>query len=120
VATVTRDTTLPRGTALSQVPRNSGRLWANYRFGEGRLEGLSIGGGLYGASEQAVTVGGPWRTPGYVTLDAAASYPIGGFTVAVVAKNLANQRYWVPYSFLDGRVAPGAGRTVFATVSARF
>lgn len=120
LATVTRDTTLPRGTALSQVPRNSGRLWANYRFGEGRLEGLSIGGGLYGASEQAVTVGGPWRTPGYVTLDAAASYPIGGVTVAVVAKNLANQRYWVPYSFLDGRVAPGAGRTVFATVSARF
>ncbi len=34
-AVVTKDTALPSGTALDQVPRHSGRLWGQYSFTEG-------------------------------------------------------------------------------------
>ena len=119
-AVVTKDSILPVNTWLAQVPRNSGRLWTNYTFQDGTAEGLSVGAGLYGASPQAVVVGGPWKSPGYVTFDARVAYPIKSWTLSLVARNLANQRYWVPYSYLDGRVAPGPGRTVFATAAVRF
>jgi iron complex outermembrane receptor protein len=119
-AVVTKDSILPVNTWLAQVPRNSGRLWANYTVQDGKAEGLSLGAGMYGASPQAVVVGGPWKTPGYVTFDARVAYPIKSWTLSLVARNLANQRYWVPYSYFDGRVAPGAGRTVYATAAVRF
>ncbi|MCZ8321030.1 MAG: TonB-dependent siderophore receptor [Novosphingobium sp.] len=108
------------GQTLVGVPKHSGRLWANYRFTEGTLDGVSIGGGLYAASEQVVQLGGPWRTPGFVTFDARIAYQYQNWTVALVGKNLADRRYFIPYPYLSGRVAPAEGRTAYLTVSTKF
>ncbi|WP_296576159.1 TonB-dependent siderophore receptor [Phreatobacter sp.] len=120
-AAVVRDgNTALVGQTLVGVPRHSGRLWANYRFTEGTLDGLSVGGGLYAASEQVVELGNVFRTPAFVTFDARISYQYRNWTVALVGKNLADRRYFIPYPYLSGRVAPAEGRTAYLTVSTKF
>ncbi|QCK88050.1 TonB-dependent siderophore receptor [Phreatobacter aquaticus] len=108
------------GQPLNAVPRNSGRLWANYKFTEGTLDGLSIGGGLYAASDQVVELGSAWRTPAFVTFDARVAYQYQNWTIALTGKNLADRRYFIPYPYFSGRVAPAEGRTAYLTVSTKF
>ncbi len=109
-----------QGKVLDQVPRAAGRLWGTYRVTEGTLTGLSLGAGLYAASSQAVNLSNTGFTPGFVTFDARVAYQWKNWTLAVVGRNLSDKRYFVPYPYLDGRVAPAEGRTVFATLSTRF
>ncbi len=117
---------------LNLSPRDSGRLWANYTFDgallNGALKGWSAGAGFYAASGQVVEIGQPtplaqigkpWSTSGYITFDANVAYRRDNFTFAITGKNLGDQRYFVQYPYLQGRVAPGEGRTFFATVSVR-
>ena len=119
-AKVEKDTNAARiGAPLVGVPRNSGRLWANYTLTDGALKGLSFGAGLYAASKQSVMLGGPWRTQSYATIDGKIAYQYQNWTLSIVGKNLADRRYFIPYSFLDGHVAPAAGRTIYATLSAK-
>jgi iron complex outermembrane receptor protein len=108
------------GKPLNAVPRHSGRLWANYTFTDGPLDGLSIGGGLYAASEQVVELGNVWRTPAFVTFDARIAYQYRNWTVALTGKNLADRRYFIPYPYFSGRVAPAEGRAAYLTVSTKF
>ena len=117
-AKITEDDLLPAGNWLDRVPRHSGRLWANYRIREGMLKTVSIGAGLYAASEQAVNLKNEFFTPGFITFDAKIAYDSKGWSIGVVGKNLTNNRYFIPYPYGQGRVAPGEGLTVlgFAVV----
>jgi iron complex outermembrane recepter protein len=108
------------GAPLTGVPKNSGRLWANYTFVDGAWKGLSFGAGVYAASEQVVELGAVWRTPGYATLEAKIAYQYEGWNMALIGRNLTDRQYFVPYQYLSGRVAPGDGRTVFASASRKF
>jgi len=119
-AQVVKDNSLPVGDVPAGVPTNSGRVWANYRFIDGPMNGLSMGAGLYAASSQAITLPNRWFTPGYVTFDGQVSYEWKNMVFAVSAQNLANRQYYVPYPYLDGRVAPAQGRSVFASIRTRF
>jgi len=132
-AKVSRDENpLLQNARLNLSPRDSGRLWANYAFDgvilNGALKGWSAGAGLYAASGQVIEIGQPapwaqigkpWSTSGYITFDANIAYKHDNFTFAITGKNLGDQRYFVQYPYLQGRVAPGEGRTFFATVSVR-
>ena len=119
-AVVAQDNTYRVGAKLQAVPADSGRLWADYKFLDGSLRGVSLGAGLYAASRQAVTLDNAFFTPGFATVDAKASYTIGAWTYAVTGKNLTNALYFEPYLFLDGRVRPSNSRSVYATASTRF
>ena len=117
-ARITEDTLLPAGNWLDRVPRHTGRLWANYTFQEGPLANLSIGAGFYTASEQAINLENDFFTPGFITFDAKVSYETERWSIGVVGKNLTNNRYFIPYPYAQGRVAPGEPLTVlgFATL----
>lgn len=132
-ARVSRDEN-PRlvNATLNLAPRDSGRLWGHYAFDgalfEGALKGWSAGAGLYAASGTVIEIGQPqpwaligrpWSTSGYVTFDATLAYKHENFTFAINGKNLGGQQYFVQYPYLSGRVAPGEGRTVFVSFSAR-
>ena len=82
------------------------------------LKNVSIGAGLYAASEQAVNLKNEFFTPGFITFDAKIAYDSKGWSIGVVGKNLTNNRYFIPYPYGQGRVAPGEGLTVlgFAVV----
>jgi iron complex outermembrane recepter protein len=102
---------------LVGVPRDSGRFWGNYAF-DGALQGWSFGAGFYAASSQSVELGRAWTTPGYITFDANLAYKHENFTFSIAAKNLGDRQYYVQYPYFS-RVAPGEGRTLFATVSVK-
>lgn len=124
-ATVTKDPVIEEGSWLQGVPRHSGRVWANYLFTEGPLANVSVGLGLTGVSQQAVTLAsaatsGQWKTPGYVTLDSKVAYRWDNFNFMVTAKNLTNEKGYMPYPFFEGRVAPLPGRVVYGAMSTTF
>lgn len=118
---ITKDTNPANiGKDFFDIPRNSGRFWANYTFTEGMAQGFSIGAGLYASSSRRVDLGGPWRTPAYVTFDGRIAYSQANWSIALVGKNLLDRTYYVPYRYLSGRVAPADGRTVQATFTSTF
>lgn len=119
--TVLKDTTAALvGQTLPGVPRNSGRLWANYRITTGDLKGLSFGAGVYAASGVKIELGAPWKTASYATLDAKIAYERNNWKFSLHAKNLTDAKYFTRLEYFSGRVVPGAGRGFYATASAKF
>ncbi|MBL8416819.1 MAG: TonB-dependent siderophore receptor [Dechloromonas sp.] len=110
----------PAGNQLNIVPENSGRLWVNYRFGPGTLEGWRIGAGIYAASSAYVDLANQFTTSGYYTADATVGYESRHFDISVTGRNLTGQDYYVPYNYYGGRVAPGDDRSVFANLALKF
>lgn len=109
----------PEGNKLTGVPAHSGRLWVNYAFDE-RLKGLSIGAGIYASSSQFVDIANLYETRGFFTIDSKIAYDAGSWTAAVHVKNLTGEKYFEPYTWFGGQVAPGAPREVFGTVTYKF
>lgn len=112
--------TAAAGNQLNIVPRNSGRLWANYKFDPGPLAGWSVGAGVYAASKAYVDLGNVFRTDGYHTVDAKVAYETKYVTASVAIKNLTGEKYFVPFNYYGGRVAPGDDRSVYGTVAFKF
>ena len=118
-ARVTQDIFFPVGNRVEFVPEDSARLWATYRFLAGPLRNLSIGGGLYAATRQALNLDNQFFTPGFVTFDGRIAYDFENWTIALTGKNLTDRRYFIPYPYFNGRVAPGEPLTVLASVTVR-
>ncbi|WP_395665338.1 TonB-dependent siderophore receptor [Methylocella sp.] len=108
------------GNRLNIVAPTSGRIWANYTFDPGVLDGWSTGVGMYAASSAYVDPANVYKTPGYVTFDAKLAYETAHFKASVTVKNLAGERFFVPYNYWGGRVAVGEGRGVFGKLSWTF
>ena len=119
-AIVTQDQLFAPGTVLERVPRNSGRLWVNYKFQDGWLQNVAIGAGLYAASAQAVALDNIYFTPGYVTFDGKIAYETDHWSLGVTGKNLADHRTFVPYASGSGYIMPADGRTVLAFGKLRY
>lgn len=109
-----------KGNTLAMVPEDSGRLWANYRFQQPQLQGLSIGFGVYLRSKAYLSNDNRYQAPGYHSFDATISYERQSFRLAASAKNLSDADYFQPYGYFAGRVAPDAGPAVFVSASVRF
>lgn len=110
----------PVGAKFPGIPAQSGRLWANYKFDHPMLRNWSIGAGIYAASGQYVDNANLYRTAGYHTFDAKLAYDIKQFSASVSVRNLTNEKYFVPYVWLGGQVAPGEGRGIYGTVAYRY
>jgi iron complex outermembrane receptor protein len=109
-----------RGQGLPGIPRHSGRLWANYEFAAGSLDGLRVGAGIYAQDEVLVSLRNAFYADPYVTIDATATYAWQAFTVDLAVKNVAGAEYFERLNYLGGRVAPAAERSVYLGVAARF
>jgi iron complex outermembrane receptor protein len=118
---VVKDTTTTNiGRALAGVPRHAGRFWGNYTVTTGDLKGLSFGAGVYASSSVPIELGGPWKAGSYATIDAKIAYETKGWKLALHAKNLTDTKYFTRYDYFSGRVAPGAGRGLYANASVKF
>lgn len=109
--------TVPAGNKLIAVPAHSGRLWVNYGFDGGMLRGFSAGAGIYASSGQYVDAQNLWKTQGYYTVDAKIGYENDHIRAAVTIKNLTNNKYYTPYTWFGGQVAPGEPLTVYGRLS---
>ncbi|MBR1219339.1 TonB-dependent receptor [Bradyrhizobium sp. U87765 SZCCT0131] len=111
---------IPAGNHPAGVPKNSGRVWVNYAFDSAALRGWSVGAGIYAASSQYVDTYNQYRTPGYFTIDARVGYETEHFRASLNIKNLTGEKYFVPYAWLGGQVAPGDGRAFYGTLAYRY
>ncbi|MEQ1800999.1 MAG: TonB-dependent siderophore receptor [Gammaproteobacteria bacterium] len=108
------------GQALPGVPRNSGRLWANYDFESGPLPGLRVGAGVYAQDETLISLRNAFYSDSYFTIDASASYAFASVVVDLAIKNLSDEEYFERLNYLGGRVTPAANRAVYLGLSASF
>lgn len=106
--------TVAADTRVPMVPEHSGRLWVNYEFGPDFMPGWSAGAGIYAASDQTINAQYDWKTDGYFTIDAKIGYENEKMRASLSVQNLTGEKYFTPYTWFGGQVAPGAPRTVYA------
>ncbi|TWB23405.1 iron complex outermembrane receptor protein [Nitrospirillum amazonense] len=120
-AKVTADNSIPVGSLLTRVPKNSGRIAARYRLLDGPAKGLSFGAGLTALSERQLTIPNTVSVPGYAVIDAQAAYDFQRFTIQVSAVNLGGRRAFDTYQyFTNPLVMPIQPRSAYVTLIAKF
>lgn len=118
---VTRDTTLRVGSRPARVPEQSGRLAARYRFAEGTLAGLELGGGLTHVGERFITLPNALTAEAFTTADLQASYPVGPATLGLSVTNLFDSDHFEPYAYLNQAVViPARPRAVAVSLRTSF
>ncbi len=119
-AKVTKDMVIPVGDTLARVPKHSGRIAAHYRVLNGRAKGLSFGAGVTGFTSRQDFLPNTVSVPGYVVVDAQASYDFGRFTVTVSGVNLGGRHAFDTYEYLSPVVIPIQPRSAYIMLKARF
>lgn len=109
---------------LTGIPRNQASTWATYRFLDGALNGLRLGGGVRYFDNTfaytAPTLYGKLKTGDVTLVDALVGYDINEhWSVDVNAKNLFDKEY-VSGCNNAGRCYWGEERTVLGTVAFRW
>ena len=104
------------------TPRHNIKLWSQYRFTEGVLEGLSIGLGVnaYGSASGGNGVTNTHR-PGFGVVNAAIGYRISPrWSVALNINNLTDKVYWQRVYTTGRSNFYGEPRNLSLTVRANF
>ena len=116
-AEITKTTTAaPAGRTVPLVPRHSLSLWTRYDF----TPSIGAGLGLLARSKSYASISNAVTLPGYARLDGALYYKLGrGMEAQVNIENILGKDYY-PTAHNDNNIAPGAPRTVKATVAYRF
>jgi catecholate siderophore receptor len=106
----------PKGRKVPLVPRHSFSLWNRYDF----TNSIGAGLGLIARSKSDASIGNSVKLPGYARVDAALFYRLPwGAEAQINAENLFGAHYF-PTAHNDNNIAPGAPRTIRATVGYRF
>ena len=61
-----------------------------------------------------------FSTPAFATVDAQLSYTRGPATISVGIQNLLDTRYYQPFAFFNGSVAPNAPFNLFCQATVRY
>ncbi|MCU5774352.1 TonB-dependent siderophore receptor [Erwiniaceae bacterium BAC15a-03b] len=117
---------LYQGQRATQVPENALKLWADYTFDDGMLNGLMLGAGLRYQGKTAITPDNSEPAMGGNTqYDLAVAYDMGvlspslkGLTLKAGAQNVTNKFTYTCYS--SSYCWIGRDRTWQAGVSYRF
>lgn len=111
---------VPAGNKLAGVPKNTARIWANYKFQQDALKGLSTGIGANWQSDAYVDNANTFKTDSYYTIDAAVAYQTPRYNLGLTIKNLTNQDYYQFFNYFNTRVAPDTGTTAYFTASFKY
>ena len=106
----------PAGRKVPLVPRHSFSLWNRYEV----TKRLGVGLGVISRSKSYASISNAVKLPGYTRLDAALFADLGhGIEAQINAENLLGAHYF-PSASNDNNIAPGAPRSVKATIGYRF
>ena len=116
-AEITKTTaSAPAGREVPLVPKHSFSLWNRYDVSPS----IGVGLGLIARTKSFASISNNVKLPGYVRADAALFYKIGnGMEAQVNVENIFGIDYF-PTAHSDNNIAPGAPRTVKATLGYRF
>nr|WP_137829199.1 TonB-dependent siderophore receptor [Methylobacterium sp. L1A1] len=120
-AAVKRDTTIPVGTRLANVPMNSFGMQSVYEFQGGPLRGLGLGGGLtYVGARNGGTAASTFRLPEYTVVNLISYYWITPeVKIYLNVENLLDKVYY-DRAYQNRYATPGLPRAIMGGVSARF
>jgi catecholate siderophore receptor len=106
----------PAGRKVPLVPRHSFSLWNRYDV----TQRLGVGLGVIARSKSYASIGNAVKLPGYARVDAAVFYRLpSGLEAQLNAENLLGADYY-PSASNDNNIAPGAPRSIKATIGYRF
>jgi catecholate siderophore receptor len=116
-ARITETTTAaPAGREVPLVPRHSFSLWNRYDL----TRSVGVGFGVIARSKSYATISNAVKLPGYARVDAALFYKLpGGVQAQVNVENLFGAHYFATANS-DNNIAPGAPRSVKATLGYSF
>ncbi|MFK0033630.1 TonB-dependent siderophore receptor [Pseudomonas monteilii] len=119
-AEVTKDNTIPTGTRLANIPRNSFSLLNTYEFQDGLAKGLGLGVGVKYVDDRAgQTAASTYTMERYSVVDLLSFYKVNEHVrLNLDVKNLFNKGY--DEGAFNTYVYPGAPRTVQAGVAYTF
>lgn len=119
-AEVTQDNTVPTGTRLANIPRNSFSLLNTYEFQDGLAKGLGLGVGVKYIDDRAgQTAATTYTMASYSVVDLHSFYKVNEHVrLNLDVKNVFNKGY--DEGAFNTYVYPGAPRTVQAGVSYTF
>lgn len=114
-----------KGNELSNVPTNGGRIWTTYSFANGRIEGLTVGGGVTARGARQGDLGNDFVLPGYATVDLMAAYAFAFHGSHVTAQlnvdNVLDRDYYDSSAdYSRARIMPGTPRAVMGQVRVEF
>ncbi|WP_267740431.1 TonB-dependent receptor [Myroides injenensis] len=120
------------GSAPMNAPEHSANGWVNYKFTDGKLNGLSLGLGVYYVGKRPVneytrTSDGhgsyvnerPFDMPEYTTVNAQIGYTYKNATIKVFANNMFDQLGYTSY-YRGGYINEIAPRNFAAQLTYRF
>jgi len=106
----------PAGRKVPLVPHDSFSLWNRYDV----TKKVGIGLGIIARSRSYASVSNAVKLPGYARVDAALFYKLPhGLTAQINAENLLGAHYF-PTASNDNNIAPGAPRSVKASLNYNF
>ena len=119
-AQVTKDTSVPSGTRLANIPRNSFSLLNTYEFQNGLAKGLGLGMGVKYVDDRAgQTAAQTYNMAQYTVVDLLSFYQLNEHVrLNLDVKNLFNKGY--DEGAFTTYVYPGAPRTVQAGIAYTF
>ncbi len=98
------------------VPRHQLSLWNRYDVSSA----FGVGLGVIARSKAFASVGNQVTLPGYARVDGALYYKLaGGMQAQINVENILNKHYFSS-AHNDNNIAPGAPRTIKATVGYKF
>jgi iron complex outermembrane receptor protein len=108
------------GNRPAIVPEHQAALWAKYTFETGALEGLNVGSGVRYVGSSFGDNLNEIEVADYTLVDAAISYEKNGWKGSLKASNLFDKEYYSTCNSSNSSCIYGEGRTIKATLSAKF
>ncbi|MCW0235642.1 MAG: TonB-dependent siderophore receptor [Ferrovibrio sp.] len=120
-AEVTKDSTIPAGASLQNIPRHSLALWNVYEFHSGPMKGLGFGGGVTAMDARSGSGSGDnFTLPGFAKVDLLGFYKLTETAkVSLNIYNLFDTEYY-ERGFGPLRVVPGTPLSAIAALSVTF
>lgn len=120
---ITKSNNGDEGQHLANAPKHSGSVWLKYDATGAGLQGLSLGGGVFAASQVQGDNANTFQMPGYARVDAYAAYKfkVSGqrLTAQLNINNLTNKVYY-PSAQGAAAVFPAEPRMLTASLKADF
>lgn len=116
-AEVTKDNSIPEGSDLLGIARNSASLMSVYQFQNGAMKGSELGAAITYVGDRSGQTGSDFELPAYTTVDLLARWQATkDLNLGLNLNNLFDRKYY-ERSFNNVWVMPGDPRNLSVSLT---